>query len=113
MVACSICPSRTTIFGLPEMMRRIRRDFSVTHDINASKQTSVRIGRIPSIRGMLVSSSGRVAMLEIRMVMTSSEGCNSPSCRFPIRRTPKITTMYKISERMRTTLTKKRLLSYE
>ena len=67
------------IFGRPEMMRRIRRDFSVTQEITTSKHTRVRMGRMPRISGMLVSSRGRVAMLEIRMVMTNSEGCSSPS----------------------------------
>ena len=77
------------------------------HDAEAEARKSQigtgdrRMGRMPGSRGMAVSSNGSVAMLEIRMVMTSSEGCSSPSCRFPIRRTEKITTKYKINARMK------------
>lgn len=71
--------------------------FSVKTDRMTSKHMRVKIGIMPRIRGTSLFSIGRVAMLEIKMVMTSSEGCNWPSWRFPIMRIPKMTTMYKMS----------------
>ena len=46
---------------------------------------------IPRIKGTSLFSMGRVAMLEIRMVTTSSEGWSCPSCRLPMMRIPKMT----------------------
>ena len=48
-------------------------------------------GAVKAAIGKDGSSIGREAILPIRIVVTISEGCKSPSCRLPIIRTAKIT----------------------
>ena len=79
MVSGSIFPSFITIFGDPEVIFLMRGDFRFSHETTTSKQTSDRIGVIPTITGIFTSSSGRVAIFDTRIVITSSEGCNSPN----------------------------------
>ena len=58
----------------PQIRRRSLRFLSAQTDRMTSKHISVRIGTIPKISGTSLFSIGRVAMLEMRMVMTSSDG---------------------------------------
>ena len=62
------------ITGSPETKPLIFFDFIENQDISTSRHTRVRTGSRPVISGMLRSSTGRVAMFEISMVMASSEG---------------------------------------
>ena len=66
------------IFGLPEIALLNFEDISDKCDIITSRHTKVKIGTTPIIIGILTSSIGSVAMLDISIVITSSEGCNSP-----------------------------------
>lgn len=84
MAAWSIRPLRTMIMGLPETRVRNRLEWREMLEMNSSKPTSTTMGTTPMIMGMELSSMGREAMLEMRMVMTSSEGWSSPSCRLPM-----------------------------
>jgi hypothetical protein len=64
-----------------------------------SRHASVIIGMIPVMSGAVIFSIGMAAILEIMIVVTSSEGWSSPICRLPIKRKTKITIKYKMSVR--------------
>ncbi len=70
----SISPFFITTTGLPLKTRRILRLWRFMAEMITSKVTRLRMGSRPEKRGVSTSSMGRVAMLEIRMVTTSSEG---------------------------------------
>ena len=95
--------------GRPETMRRSRALFKQRKEVSTSKHMSAKMGRSPANMGLSVSSMVRVAILEMRMVMTSSEGCSSPIWRLPIRRMPNTTTRYRIIVRKNVTSTKNHL----
>ena len=87
----SIFPSRIITWGRPLNRSRSRLHFSPASDTATSNAASVRIGTTAAAIGREESSIGREAMLPIKMVVTISDGCKSPSCRLPIIRTAKIT----------------------
>lgn len=60
--------------GRPETMRRSRALFKQRKEVSTSKHMSAKMGRSPANMGLSVSSMVRVAILEMRMVMTNSEG---------------------------------------
>ena len=95
--------------GRPETIRRSRALFRQKKEVSTSKHISASMGKSPANMGLSVSSMVRVAILEIRMVMTSSEGCNSPICRLPISRRPNTTTRYKM--KVRKNVTSKKITS--
>ena len=71
---CNIIPSEMMTRGLPIISLRNLADFSIIPDIITSRHTSVSIGTTPIIIGMELSSTGIAAMLDMRMVTTSSDG---------------------------------------
>ena len=72
--------------GVPETTRRIFLYRSASAEMITSKETSVRMGMTPPMSGTFASSMAIVAMLETRMVTTSSEGWSWPIWRLPISR---------------------------
>ena len=60
---------------------------------------SARIGTTPLSRGMPKSCMGTDARSEISSVSTSSIGSSSPICRLPLRRSPTISSRYRITVR--------------
>ena len=70
--------------GVPQIIFLAVLDFIPSIEAKTSKHTSKKIGISPLRSGVFVSSMGKVAMFEIKIVTTSSDGCNSPICLFPI-----------------------------
>ena len=91
-----IFPSWITMLGLLHKSARNRMLFTVSTDRIADKHNKVKIGIIPIIKGIPKSCIGTAARSAIIRESTSSEGSNSPICRFPMRRIPRIINRYKI-----------------
>ena len=91
--------------GLPVISRRKAGCSSDTAEMSTSAAMSVNTGMAPWMRGISRSCIGTAATADTRMVTTNSEGCISPTCRFPMRRMARTMSKYKISVRHRGTST--------
>ena len=79
------------MIGWPQMIPRAFLLFIITTETMISIAASISTGMIPEISGRSGFSSGSEAISEMIIVMTSSEVCISPTCRFPINLTAKVT----------------------
>ena len=76
-------------------------DFMLITERIISKATKMQIGIMELNSGRPLSCIGIAAISEIRIVMTSSVGCNWPICLLPMMRTAAIISRYRIMERSR------------
>ena len=88
---CRISPRTMTVIGLPNSSRAYRGQNQARVEFKISSAVSKKIGTMLAASGKSGSSMQMDATLEMRKVVTSSAGCNSPSCRLPISRMAVIT----------------------
>ena len=82
----SICPSRITVLGRPDIRLKNHWLRKLSTDPSSSSAAIRKSGMRLAVTGTSSDSMEMEARLEMRMVETSSSGCSSPSWRLPISR---------------------------
>ena len=75
-----------TVTGLPNSSRAYRGQNQARVEFKISNAVNRKIGTMLADSGRSGSSMQMDATFEIKKVVTSSAGCNSPNCRLPISR---------------------------